>query len=40
MTMGKDDMPKRLVERIGQTVLTCPTTACFDGLPEVPTGWL
>jgi formylmethanofuran--tetrahydromethanopterin N-formyltransferase len=36
MTMGKDDMPKRLVERIGQTVLTCPTTACFDGLPEVP----
>jgi len=25
---------KRLVERIGQTVLTCPTTACFDGLPN------
>jgi formylmethanofuran--tetrahydromethanopterin N-formyltransferase len=24
----------RLIERIGQTVLTCPTTACFDGLPE------
>jgi formylmethanofuran--tetrahydromethanopterin N-formyltransferase len=24
----------RLVDRIGQTVLTCPTTACFDGLPE------
>jgi formylmethanofuran--tetrahydromethanopterin N-formyltransferase len=24
----------RLVERIGQTVLTCPTTACFDGLPH------
>jgi formylmethanofuran--tetrahydromethanopterin N-formyltransferase len=23
----------RLVDRIGQTVLTCPTTACFDGLP-------
>ena len=36
MTMGKDDMPKRLVERIGQTVLTCPTTACFDGLPDAP----
>ena len=36
MTMGKDDMPKRLIERIGQTVLTCPTTACFDGLPEAP----
>ncbi len=25
---------KRLVERIGQTVLTCPTTSCFDGLPD------
>jgi formylmethanofuran--tetrahydromethanopterin N-formyltransferase len=36
MTMSKDDMPKRLVERIGQTVLTCPTTACFDGLPGAP----
>jgi len=32
----------RLVERVGQTVLTCPTTACFDGLPDasdrVPVG--
>jgi formylmethanofuran--tetrahydromethanopterin N-formyltransferase len=36
MTMGKDDLGKRLIERIGQTVLTCPTTACFDGLPDVP----
>jgi formylmethanofuran--tetrahydromethanopterin N-formyltransferase len=36
MTMGKDDLGKRLIERIGQTVLTCPTTACFDGLPEAP----
>ncbi|HEY9014855.1 MAG TPA: formylmethanofuran--tetrahydromethanopterin N-formyltransferase [Gemmatimonadales bacterium] len=36
MTMGKDDLPKRLIERIGQTVLTCPTTACYDGLPEAP----
>ena len=25
---------QRLVDRVGQTVLTCPTTACFDGLPE------
>ena len=24
----------RLLDRIGQTVLTCPTTACFDGLPQ------
>ncbi len=36
MTMGKDDMGKRLIERVGQTVLTCPTTACYDGLPEAP----
>ena len=29
-------LQERLIERIGQTVLTCPTTACFDGLPDVP----
>jgi formylmethanofuran--tetrahydromethanopterin N-formyltransferase len=28
----KEGLGKRLVERIGQTVLTCPTTACFNGL--------
>jgi formylmethanofuran--tetrahydromethanopterin N-formyltransferase len=28
----RDGLTKRLVERIGQTVLTCPTTACFNGL--------
>ncbi len=33
MTMSKVDLSKRLIERIGQTVLTCPTTACYDGLP-------
>ena len=27
-----EGLGKRLVERIGQTVLTCPTTACFNGL--------
>jgi formylmethanofuran--tetrahydromethanopterin N-formyltransferase len=32
-TMKAEDLSKRLIERIGQTVLTCPTTACFDGLP-------
>ena len=26
----------RLIDRVGQTVLTCPTTACFDGLPQGP----
>ena len=36
MTMSKDDLAKRLIERVGQTVLTCPTTACFDGLPDAP----
>lgn len=29
-----DGLGKRLVERVGQTVLTCATTACFDGLPQ------
>jgi formylmethanofuran--tetrahydromethanopterin N-formyltransferase len=34
LTMSKDDLGQRLIERIGQTVLTCPTTSCFDGLPQ------
>jgi formylmethanofuran--tetrahydromethanopterin N-formyltransferase len=36
-TPSKDDLPKRLMERIGQCVMTCPTTACFNGLesPDV-----
>src|SRR6185503_15767981 len=25
---------QRLVDRVGQAVLTCPTTACFDGVPQ------
>jgi formylmethanofuran--tetrahydromethanopterin N-formyltransferase len=32
--MDTESLGKRLVERIGQTVLTCPTTSCFDGLPS------
>jgi formylmethanofuran--tetrahydromethanopterin N-formyltransferase len=28
----RDGLAKRLVERVGQSVLTCPTTACFSGL--------
>jgi formylmethanofuran--tetrahydromethanopterin N-formyltransferase len=35
-TMDSASLVKRLIERIGQTVLTCPTTACFDGLPDAP----
>lgn len=33
--MDTESLGKRLIERIGQTVLTCPTTSCFDGLPGV-----
>lgn len=29
---GADGVGKRLLERIGQCVLTCPTTACYNGL--------
>jgi formylmethanofuran--tetrahydromethanopterin N-formyltransferase len=36
LTMDKASLPEQLVVRLGQTVLTCPTTACFDGLPDVP----
>jgi formylmethanofuran--tetrahydromethanopterin N-formyltransferase len=35
-TTDTDSLGRRLVERIGQTVLTCPTASCFDGLPELP----
>ena len=31
-TVDSASLATRLIERIGQTVLTCPTTACFDGL--------
>src|SRR5690606_37463181 len=27
-----EDLAKRLIERVGQSIMTCPTTACFDGL--------
>jgi formylmethanofuran--tetrahydromethanopterin N-formyltransferase len=29
-----EGLAARLLDRVGQTVLTCPTTACFDGLPD------
>jgi len=28
-----EGLGRQLIDRVGQTVLTCPTTACFDGLP-------
>lgn len=30
--MDAEGLGKRLVERIGQCVMTCPTTSCFNGL--------
>jgi formylmethanofuran--tetrahydromethanopterin N-formyltransferase len=30
--MDREGVGKRLIDRVGQSVLTCPTTACFDGL--------
>jgi formylmethanofuran--tetrahydromethanopterin N-formyltransferase len=27
-------LSSRLIDRVGQSVLTCATTACFDGLPD------
>ncbi len=32
--MDAKGLGNRLVERIGQCVMTCPTTACFNGLPS------
>jgi formylmethanofuran--tetrahydromethanopterin N-formyltransferase len=31
--MGKDALVRQMITRIGQCVLTCPSTACFNGLP-------
>jgi formylmethanofuran--tetrahydromethanopterin N-formyltransferase len=40
--MDREGVGKRVLERVGQSVMTCPTTACFDGLPaaekSVPLG--
>jgi len=33
---SRDALQKALINRVGQCVLTCPTTACFNGLPPVP----
>ena len=29
--MDREGVGKRVLERVGQSVMTCPTTACFDG---------
>jgi formylmethanofuran--tetrahydromethanopterin N-formyltransferase len=31
---NRDALSKAVTNRVGQTILTCPTTACFDGLPD------
>ena len=33
---SRDALQKAATERVGQCVLTCPTTACYDGLPGTP----
>ena len=30
---NKDALGKALLNRVGQCIMTCPTTACYDGLP-------
>ena len=32
--MDRESVGKRVLDRVGQSVMTCPTTACFDGLPH------
>lgn len=34
--LNRDALQKALVNRVGQCILTCPTTACYNGLPLVP----
>jgi len=33
-TMGGKDMGKQIQNRVGQCVLTCPTTACYSGMDD------
>src|SRR5262249_56054947 len=33
---SRDALGKALAGRVGQCVLTCPTTACYNGLEEAP----
>src|SRR5207247_10263315 len=36
LTTDKESPPQQRSQRPGQTLPTPPTTACFDGLPDVP----
>jgi formylmethanofuran--tetrahydromethanopterin N-formyltransferase len=31
---SRDALQKAVVNRVGQSILTCPTTACYNGLPD------
>lgn len=33
---SRDTLAKAVVNRVAQCILTCPTTACYNGLPIVP----
>jgi formylmethanofuran--tetrahydromethanopterin N-formyltransferase len=33
---SRDALQKALINRVGQCILTCPTTACYNGLPLIP----
>ncbi|WP_169973464.1 formylmethanofuran--tetrahydromethanopterin N-formyltransferase [Tautonia rosea] len=35
---SREQLEKALVKRVGQCVMTCPTTACYNGLPIGPDG--
>jgi formylmethanofuran--tetrahydromethanopterin N-formyltransferase len=35
--IDREGVGKRVLERVGQSVMTCPTTACFDGIPNAET---
>jgi len=32
---SRDALQKALINRVGQCILTCPTTACYNGLPVI-----
>lgn len=34
-SFSRDKLERAVVNRVGQCVLTCPTTACYNGLPVV-----
>src|SRR5215203_2699532 len=33
---SRDGLQKAVINRVAQCILTCPTTACYNGMPIVP----